>query len=166
MWWSAFPIDCHRRNGPLLSDTGDGFHFSCYSLPIPKHLTTVICSCSWARCTASENSRRGGTVREEVYQKASTIVDLPSWPKGSEMAGRLSASFHKYDDVCRRVLRGEVKERGGGDAGTSAATSDAEIARNPHQPEGWQRHAIDFFVAPPRSLTSPRRTLLQTSSHL
>ncbi len=25
----------------------------------------------------------------------------------------------------------------------------AEIARNPHQPEGWRRDGIDFFVAPP-----------------
>ena len=30
---------------------------------------------------------------------------------------------------------------------TSAMTSDAEIARNPHQPEGWWRDGIDFFVA-------------------
>ena len=26
---------------------------------------------------------------------------------------------------------------------------DAEIARNPHPPEGWRRDGIDFFVAPP-----------------
>jgi len=25
--------------------------------------------------------------------------------------------------------------------------SDTEVARNPHQPEGWQRDGIDFFVA-------------------
>jgi hypothetical protein len=31
----------------------------------------------------------------------------------------------------------------------SATTRDTEIARNPHQPEGWQRDGIDFFVAPP-----------------
>jgi len=34
------------------------------------------------------------------------------------------------------ALRGEIKERGEGDAGTSATTSDTEVARNPHQPEG------------------------------
>jgi len=48
-------------------------------------------------------------------------------------------------------LRGEIKERGEGDAGPSATTSDTEVARNLHQPEGWRRDAIDFFVAsPPR----------------
>jgi len=46
-------------------------------------------------------------------------------------------------------LQGEVKERGEGDAGTSATTSDTEIIRNLHQPEGWRRDGIDFFVAPP-----------------
>ncbi|MFB3142876.1 MAG: hypothetical protein ACE1Z2_08710 [Acidobacteriota bacterium] len=25
---------------------------------------------------------------------------------------------------------------------------DTEIIRNPHQPEGWWRDGIDFFVAP------------------
>ncbi len=56
-------------------------------------------------------------------------------------------------------MRGEIKERGGGDAGTSATTSDAEIARNPHQPEGWRRDGIYFFVAPPPrcTVTSRRR---------
>ena len=34
-------------------------------------------------------------------------------------------------------------------SGTSATTSDTEIARNPHQPEGWRRDGIDFFVTPP-----------------
>jgi len=33
-------------------------------------------------------------------------------------------------------LRGEVKERGGGDAGTSATTRDTEIAHNPFSPKG------------------------------
>jgi hypothetical protein len=32
---------------------------------------------------------------------------------------------------------------------TSATTRDAEIVRNLHQPEGWRRDGIDFFVAPP-----------------
>ncbi len=32
---------------------------------------------------------------------------------------------------------------------TSATTSDTEIVRNLHQPEGWRRDGIDFFVAPP-----------------
>jgi len=41
----------------------------------------------------------------------------------------------------------------------SATTRDAEIARNPHQPKGWRRDGIDFFVAPPPrcTLTSRRR---------
>jgi len=56
-------------------------------------------------------------------------------------------------------LRGEIKERGGGDAGTSATTSDAEVARYPHQPEGWRLDGVDFFVAPP-----PRCTDIASSS--
>jgi len=35
-------------------------------------------------------------------------------------------------------------------------TSDAEIARNPHQPKGWRRDGIDFFVAPPPRCTRHR----------
>jgi len=31
----------------------------------------------------------------------------------------------------------------------SATTSDTEITRNLHQPEGWWRDGINFFVAPP-----------------
>ena len=60
-----------------------------------------------------------------------------------------SVSSQEYHDVCRWGLGGEIKERGKGDAGTSATTSDAEITRNPHQPEGWRRDGIDLFVAPP-----------------
>ena len=37
--------------------------------------------------------------------------------------------------------------------------SDTEVARNPHQPEGWRRDGIDFFVAPP-----PRCTDIASSS--
>ena len=44
----------------------------------------------------------------------------------------LSTPFHKYDDVCGWVLRGEVAKRGGGDAEASLTTNDKEIARNPH----------------------------------
>ncbi len=36
-------------------------------------------------------------------------------------------------------------------------TSDAEIARNPHQPEGWRRNDIVFFVAPPPRCTQTSR---------
>ncbi len=32
-------------------------------------------------------------------------------------------------------MRGEIKEQGEGDAGTSATTSDTEVAHNTHQPE-------------------------------
>jgi len=53
-------------------------------------------------------------------------------------------------------LRGEIKERGGGDAGTTATTSDTEVARNPHQPEGWRRDGIDFFVANSTPSRSPQ----------
>jgi len=44
-------------------------------------------------------------------------------------------------------------------SGTSVTTRDTEIARNPHQPEGWRRDGIDFFVAPPSrcALASRRR---------
>ena len=41
-------------------------------------------------------------------------------------------------------------------SGTSATTRDTEIARNPHQPEGWRRNGIDFFVAPPPRCTRHR----------
>ena len=34
-------------------------------------------------------------------------------------------------------LRGQVEERGGADAGTSATTSDKEIHRNPFRPKGY-----------------------------
>jgi len=34
-------------------------------------------------------------------------------------------------------------------SGASTTMSDAEIVRNPHQPEGWRRDGIDFFVVPP-----------------
>ena len=62
----------------------------------------------------------------------------------------LSTPFHKYDDVCGWVLRGEVEERGGGDAVASLTTNDKEIARNPHPPEGLGRDGPHLFVAPPR----------------
>ncbi len=41
----------------------------------------------------------------------------------------------------------------------SATMRDTEIGRNPHQPEGWRRDGIDFFVAPPPrcTVTSRRR---------
>ncbi len=39
----------------------------------------------------------------------------------------------------------------------SATTRDEEIARNPHQPEGWRRDGIDFFVAPPPRCTPTSR---------
>ena len=29
-----------------------------------------------------------------------------------------------------------------------------EVARNPHQPEGWRRDGIDFFVAPPPPMST------------
>ena len=35
-------------------------------------------------------------------------------------------------------------------------TSDAEIARNPHHPEGWRRDGIDFFVANSTPSRSPQ----------
>ena len=40
---------------------------------------------------------------------------------------------------------------------TSATTRDTEIARNLHQPEGWRRDGIDFFVAPPPRCTQTSR---------
>ncbi len=36
-------------------------------------------------------------------------------------------------------------------SGTSATTSDAEVARNPHQPKGWRRDDINFLA---RSINS------------
>ena len=54
---------------------------------------------------------------------------------------------------------GEIKEREGGDARTSATTSDTEITRNPHQPEGWRRDGNQFLCrfSSTMSLTSRRR---------
>ncbi len=55
------------------------------------------------------------------------------------------------DGACEARSRSEEEAM----SGTSATTSDTEIGRNPHQPEGWwRRNSIDFFVAPP-----PRYTL-------
>jgi len=48
----------------------------------------------------------------------------------------LSTPFHKYGNVGGWGLRGEIKEQGGGDAGTSTTTRDKEIARNLHPSEG------------------------------
>ncbi len=56
----------------------------------------------------------------------------------SVLSSTFSASFHRYGNVRGWGLRGEIKEQGEGDAGTST-TSDTEVARNPHQPEGWRR---------------------------
>ncbi len=61
-------------------------------------------------------------------------------------------------------MRGEIKEQGEGDAGTSATTSDTEVARNPHQPEGWRRDGIDFFVPPPPRCTQTSRRRLFANS--
>ncbi len=41
-------------------------------------------------------------------------------------------------------------------SGTSATTSDAEVARNPHQPKGWRRDDINFFVANSTPSRSPQ----------
>ena len=49
------------------------------------------------------------------------------------------------------ACEGEVLEQGEGDAGTSTTTSDTKVARNPHQPEGWRRDGLNFFVPPPKS---------------
>src|SRR5438876_10051392 len=51
---------------------------------------------------------------------------------------------------CGWGLRGQIKERGGVDAGPSATTSDAEMARNPRPPGGLRRDGGHLFVAPPR----------------
>ena len=49
-----------------------------------------------------------------------------------------------------RGLRGQVEEREGGDAGTSATTSDKEMHRNPLPPKGLRRHRIIYGVSAPR----------------
>ncbi len=54
------------------------------------------------------------------------------------------------DGSCEARSRNEEEAM----SGTSATTRDTEIARNPHQPKGWRRNGIDFFVAP-----SPLREL-------
>ena len=62
----------------------------------------------------------------------------------------LSTPFHKYDNVCGRVLRDEVEERGGVDAFASSMTNDKEIVRNPLPPEGLGRDGPNLVVTPPR----------------
>ncbi len=49
------------------------------------------------------------------------------------------------DGACETRLRSEEEVM----PGTSATTSDAEIVRNPHQPNGWRRDGINFLVALP-----------------
>jgi len=47
-------------------------------------------------------------------------------------------------------LRGEIKDQGGGDAGTSSRSRGAQTARNPHQPEGWRRDGIPATPISPK----------------
>ena len=58
-------------------------------------------------------------------------------------------------------LGGEIKERGGNDAGTSATTSDTEVARNPRQPEGWRRDGIDSLSLLLHDVTDIASSLLR-----
>ena len=52
-------------------------------------------------------------------------------------------------------------------SGTSATTRDTEIARNPHQPEGWRRNGIDFFVRSSSAMhTTSRRRCFAISTPL
>jgi len=57
----------------------------------------------------------------------------------------------KVQQVARIGIAGKVKARGGGDAGTSLTTSNAEIARNTYAPKGfWRRRGICCVGAPRR----------------
>ena len=64
--------------------------------------------------------------------------------------------------VRRWGSRAEVKARGGVDARASSTTSNEEIGRDPHRPEGLRRHGPVFVVAAPRRwsdiavVTAPR----------
>ncbi len=52
--------------------------------------------------------------------------------------------------VRRWGSRAEVKARGGVDARASSTTSNEEIGRDPHRPEGLRRHRPVFVVVAPR----------------
>ena len=66
------------------------------------------------------------------------------------LAVSASALNHKSVITCARVLRGEVEERGGVDAGASSTTNDKEIVRKALAPEGLRRDGPDVVVAPPQ----------------
>ncbi len=52
-------------------------------------------------------------------------------------------------------------------SGTSATTRDTEIARNPHQPEGWRRNGIDFLCRSSSAMhTTSRRRCFANSTPL
>ncbi len=52
--------------------------------------------------------------------------------------------------VRRWGSRAEVKARGGVDARALSTTSNEEIGRDPHRPEGLRRHGSVFVVVAPR----------------
>ena len=70
---------------------------------------------------------------------------------------RLSTPFHKYGNVCGWGLPGQVEERGGGNVGTSATTSDEEMYRNTRPPKGLLRHLL--LGQAPRLLKNLRKVV-------
>ncbi len=67
--------------------------------------------------------------------------------------------------VRRWGSRAEVKARGGVDARASSTTSNEEIGRDPHRPEGLRRHGPVFVVAAPRRWrTSPSSGRLESGA--
>ena len=66
-------------------------------------------------------------------------------------ARALSTQVNNYGNAFGWGSRGEVKARGGRRCRcTSSTTSNKDITRNPHAPEGFRRHGAICFVAAPR----------------
>ena len=85
----------------------------------------------------------------KVSRDESNSIRHPIEPLGLEPRVGLSTPFHKYGNVCRWGLRGEIKAGGGR---RCLAIFDDDQRRDRPQPPTALRVATgraDFFVAPP-----------------
>ena len=67
----------------------------------------------------------------------------------------LSTPFHQYDDVCGWCLRGEIKERGEGDAGTSSTRNNYTWGRYSISPSSSLRTGFSFSFSSTAWATNP-----------
>jgi hypothetical protein len=72
----------------------------------------------------------------------------------------------KVQQVARIGIAGKVKARGGGDAGTSLTTSNAEIARNTYAPKEFWALQPQPTVLLNRELRSRAETPISESRHI